>query len=138
MKDFNREKQSHIKSGFKVPDGYFDSFSEKVMSQISSESLDEDTKVISFLGRNKKWMLSIAATFIVLFSVSYYFDNITKSTSETSEIEHYIVTDSTITDDDIASLLNEQDIQKLNVDYILEHNSTENIDLETLNFEEIL
>jgi hypothetical protein len=138
MKDLNLDKQTQIESGFKIPDGYFDSFSEKVMTQISSENLKEDTKVVSLFDRNKKWMLSIAASFVVLFSASYYFYNSNKEQLEITEMEHYIVTNSTITDDDIASLLNENDIQKLCVDYSLEHNSTENIDIETLNLEENL
>lgn len=116
MKDYNLENEAKTATEFKIPEGYFDSFSEKIMTQISSKSLKKDTKVFSLFDRNRKWILSIAASFVVLFSASYYIYNSNKEQSEITEIEHYIVTNSTITDDDIAGLLNENDIQKLSVD----------------------
>lgn len=138
MKDFNLEKKKQIESGFKVPDGYFDSFSEKVMTQISSESLKEDTKVVSLFDRNKKWILSIAATFVVMFSAGYYFYNENKIETETTEIENFIVDQSGITDEEIVMLLDQNDINKITVDYNLDHNSIESLDVETLDLEENL
>lgn len=138
MKDFNLENKTKIETGFKIPEGYFDSFSEKIMTQICSEKALENPKVISLFNRNEKWFVSIAASFVVLFSMSYYFYNSNINKLETAEIEHYIVTNSTITDDDIASLLNENDIQKISIDYNLKHNSTENLELENLDLEENL
>jgi hypothetical protein len=134
MKDFNLEKQAKIEPGFNAPEGYFDSFSEKIMTNIKNEN----PKVISLLDSNRKWMISIAASFLVLFSTGYYFYNSNKNKTENAEIEQYIVNNSTITDDDIASLLSENDIEKLTIDYNLENNTTENIDIENLNIEENL
>jgi hypothetical protein len=134
MKDFNLEKQAKIEPGFNTPEGYFDSFSEKIMINIENEN----PKVISLLDRNRKWMISIAASFLVLFSTGYFFYNSNKNKTENAEIEQYIVNNSTITDDDIASLLSENDIEKLTIDYNLENNTTENIDIENLNIEENL
>lgn len=138
MKNFNFEKQTQIESGFKVPDGYFDDFSEKIMTQINNETNSQNPRVISLFDRNKKWMLSIAASFVVLFSMGYFFYNSNINKSESSEMEQYIVTNSTITDEDIASLLNQNDIQKISIEYNLKHNSTENLDLENLDLEENL
>jgi hypothetical protein len=138
MKDFNLENQPKINTGFEVPNGYFDSFSEKIMTKISASDLKESPKVISLLDRNRKWMISIAASFVVFIVAGYYFYNSNNLTIETTEIEHFIVNNSTLTDDDIASLLDENDIQKLTIDYNLENISTENIDLETLDLEENL
>lgn len=138
MKDFNLEKQTKIETGFNVPEGYFDSFSEKVMSQIATENSNENSKVVSLFDRNKKWILSTAASFIVFFSVGYYFFNSNKKENEEQEIENYIVHDTTISDYEIVDLMNQNDIQKLTIEYQLENQSTENIDLETLNLEENL
>lgn len=138
MKDFNLDKQFKVETGFKVPENYFDSFSKKIMTQISSEIKVDNPKIISLFDRNKKWIVSFAASFIILFTVSYYFYNLKQIKQENSEIEQYIVTNSTITDEDIAQLLDENDIKKINIEYQLELNSSENIDLENLNLEETL
>lgn len=138
MKDFNLEKQPKIETGHKVPEGYFESFSEKIMSQIASEYSNENSKVVSLFDRNKKWILSIAASFVVMFSINFYFFNLNKKEIEIQEIENYIVQEATITDYDIADLMNENDIKKITIEYKLENQSTENIDLEALNLEENL
>ena len=138
MKDFKLDNETKIKTGFKVPEGFFDSFSEKVLSKIETELPNEKPKIISIFERNKKWALSIAATLLVFITVGYYFFNLNKTKNENLELEHYIVNQTDITDDDFVSLLNENDIEKIAVEYHLDQNTTDNLDLDNLNLEENL
>ncbi len=138
MKDFNLEKHDKINPGFKVPEGYFDSFSEKVMTRIVDQNPKKTSKVISVIEQNKKWALSIAATLLIFFTIGYYFFDLNKTKNENLEMEQYIVNQTDITDDDFVSLLDENDIEKIAIEYHLEPNTTDNLDLENLNLEENL
>jgi maltodextrin utilization protein YvdJ len=138
MKNFDLEKYDKIKPGFEVPEGYFDSFSEKIISKIEIEIPKENPKVISIFERNKKWIFSSAASLIVFFSTSYYFYNSNKQNNETYELEQYIVNQTNLTDDDFANNLSETEIANINIEFQLEQNNTEIIDLETIEIEENL
>lgn len=138
MIDFKLDNETKIKTGFKVPESYFDSFSEKILSKIETNTTQEKPKVISIFERNKKWALSIAATLLVFITVDYYFFDLNKTKNENLELEHYIVNQTDITDDDFVSLLNENDIEKIAVEYHLDQNTTDNLDLDNLNLEENL
>ena len=43
MKKFNLENEPKITSGFTIPDGYFDTFSDKILAQLPKQ----DPKVVS-------------------------------------------------------------------------------------------
>jgi hypothetical protein len=110
MKDFKLDSNEKITSGFKIPDHYFDDFSEKVMQQLPKE----EPKVISFYARNKRWIYSAAAVLVLALSVPIVYhmqNNDTEMTS--SEVENYLVTNTTLSDDDIVNLLEQEDIDQL-------------------------
>ena len=73
-----------IKSGFIIPESYFDHFSEKVMAQL----LEEDPKVISLFLRRKSWIY-IAATLIGLGLIIPIYNNFNSHSSEINEVNVY-------------------------------------------------
>lgn len=110
MKDFKLDSNEKITSGFKIPDHYFDDFSEKVMQKLPKE----ESKVISFYARNKRWIYSAAAVLVLALSARIVYhmqNNDTEMTS--SEVENYLVTNTTLSDDDIVNLLEQEDIDQL-------------------------
>lgn len=110
MKDFKLDTNEKITSGFKIPDHYFDDFSEIVMQKLPKE----EPKVISFYARNKRWIYSAAAVLVLALSVPIVYhmqNNDTEMTS--SEVENYLVTNTTLSDDDIVNLLEQEDIDQL-------------------------
>ena len=135
MKNFNLENEPKIESGFTIPENYFNDFSEKVMQQLPSEK----PKVISLYQSNKNWFLSAAAILIVSFTIpTYYLVQNNKNEVNTSELESYILDHSTVSQDDIVDLLDENDLKEINVDYNLEEISSEAIDLENIDLEQNL
>ena len=56
MKQFDLENNKEIKSGFKVPENYFEQFEAKMMEQISKE---KETKVVSLFYRKQVWISAI-------------------------------------------------------------------------------
>ena len=135
MKNFNLENEPKIETGFTIPENYFNDFSEKVMQQLPSEK----PKVISLYQSNKNWFLSAAAILIVSFTIpTYYLVQNNKNEVNASELESYILDHSTVSQDYIVDLLDENDLKEMNVDYNLEDISSEAIDLENIDLEQNL
>jgi hypothetical protein len=110
MKDFKLDTNEKITSGFKIPDNYFDDFSEKVMQRLPKE----EPKVISFYAKNKRWIYSAAAVLVLALSVPIVYQMQNKEAEMTSsEVENYLVNNTTLSDDDIVNLLEQEDIDKL-------------------------
>lgn len=120
MKTFKLENEPKIKSGFITPDNYFDDFSTKIMRQLPTD----EPKVISFFLRKKTWFYSAAAIIILSLIIPNYINN--SSEIETISLENYITYQSTISDVELVSLLDENDIQKMNEDLNLENKHLEN------------
>jgi len=124
MKDFKLNTNEKITSGFKIPDNYFDDFSEKVMHRLPKE----EPKVISFYAKNKRWIYSAAAVLVLALSVPIVYhmqNNDTEMTS--SEVENYLVTNTTLSDDDIVNLLEQEDIDKLKIEKPISQKTLEEI-----------
>jgi hypothetical protein len=124
MKDFKLDTNEKISTGFKIPEGYFDAFSEKMLLQLSKE----EPKVISFYARNKTWMFSVAAVLVIALSIPIVnqLQNI-QNEMTTSEVETYITQHTSVSDDDIVNLLDQEDIDKLKIDTPIEDEALEDI-----------
>ena len=110
MKDFKLDSDKKINSGFKIPDNYFDDFSEKVMQRLPKE----EPKVISFYTKNKRWIYSAAAVLVISLSVPIVYQMQNKEQESTAnEVESYLINHTNISDDDVVNLLNQEDIEKL-------------------------
>lgn len=110
MKNFKLDSEPKIKSGFKVPEHYFDSLTDRVMQQASVQ----ENKVIP-LHRNKTaWFSGIAAVFVIALTVSLYFLMDTEETyPDDTAIENYLVYQSGISSYDFVQELNEEDLNEL-------------------------
>ena len=123
MKTFKLDNEPKIKTGFTVPENYFEDFSTKMMQQLP----ENEPKVISIFARKKTWMYAAAAILVLALSLPIY-NNYFSHSSEIDEatLENYITYHSTVSDTDIVNLLNEQDIQKMSVDLDIEDVTIEN------------
>jgi hypothetical protein len=124
MKDFKLDTNDKISSGFRIPENYFDAFSEKMLLQFSKE----EPKVISFYARNKTWMLSVAAVLVIALSIPIVNQLQNKQTEmTTSEVETYITQHTSVSDEDLVNLLDQEDIDKLKIDASIEDEALEDI-----------
>lgn len=110
MKNYYLETDKKITSGFKVPENFFDSFSENLTQQLPAN----EVKVISFYARNKKWIYAAAAIVVLSLSlpIVYHMENNEEQLSA-SEIENYLTQQSSISEDEIVNMLEQEDIAKL-------------------------
>ena len=114
MKDFKLDNELKITSGFTTPDGYFDTLSDKVLAKLPKQ----ETKVISIFSSRKTWYFAAAAVLILMLSIPFY----TKYSTQPEEIdsatlENYIAYQSTISEEQIVDLLEQEDLDKIKLDF---------------------
>lgn len=132
MNDFNLNTNKKIGTGFTTPDNYFTDFYNNLLSQ---EDFKE-VKLLSFYEKNKNWLYSAAAIFVVAFSIPILnLINLNENTNYNKEVENYISVHSTITDDDIVNLLDTKDIENLKKESVLDDDILENTILEDSDIE---
>jgi hypothetical protein len=124
MNDFKLDTNPKIASGFSAPDDYFDNFSARLMGKLPAQ----EPKVISFYSRHKSWIYSAAAILVIAFTIPIM--NLSQGNADVilnTEVENYITNRSTITDDDLVNLLDEEDIAKLKTETTIDGLTTEDV-----------
>jgi len=134
MKSFDIENSSKIKSGFKVPDGYFEEFNAKLTEQLA---IEVEPKVIVLHSRKTLWYFAIAAVLLVAISIPVYqnWKINTPPQLNQDEIENYLSYHPSITTEDLITLLNEEDILALQKSKTIESETIENYLLTTESLE---
>ena len=79
MKEFKLDYDAKITSGFKTPDGYFDTLSDKILAELPNE----EPKVISLFSSRKTWYYAVAAILVLMLSIPLY----TEYSTQTEEID---------------------------------------------------
>ena len=135
MKPFDLENKNEIKSGFKVPENYFEQFEAKMMAQIPVE---KETKVVSLFYRKQVWISAIAAVFLIAIAIPVYFNMASESNLDASTIENYLVQQQNVgitelskhlTDDDIIALEKNLSLNESNPDAVEDYLSeSENLE----------
>ena len=124
MNDFKLDNEPKITSGFSIPDGYFDTFSEKILAQIPIH----EPKVISIFNITKTWYFVAAAIVIVMLSIPLYLKySIKNQELDATTIENYIAYDSSISEDEIVDLLDKEDLVKMKIEFNLQDEDLETI-----------
>ena len=135
MKRFDLEHNKEIKSGFKVPENYFEQFEAKMMAQIPVE---KETKVVSLFYRKQVWISAIAAVFLIAIAIPVYFNMAKESSLDASTIENYLAQQQNVgitelskhlTDEDITALEKNLSLNESNPDAVEDYLSeSENLD----------
>ena len=135
MKNFNLGNEPKITTGFTTPDGYFDTFSEKVLAQLPKQ----ETKVISIFSSKKVWYFAAAAVLILMLSIPLF----NKYSSQQAEIdsatlENYIAYQSNISEEEIVNLLEQDDLDKMKLDFNIDDTIIEDALKSNSNLEQYL
>jgi hypothetical protein len=122
MKDFKLDNEPKITSGFTMPEDYFDTFSERLLSQLPKQ----EPKVISFYSSKKTWYFTAAAILILMLSIPIY-NNLTTRSEEVDSVtlENYLAYQSTISEEEIVNLLEQKDLDKMKLEFNVEDKDIE-------------
>jgi hypothetical protein len=120
MNKFILDNENKIKTGFSVPEGYFENFEVK----IPSEKTHQKSVVIQLFVENKKWILSTAAVLIISLTLIFQWNRKVEE-SYATEIENQLLYNSTISDDDIVNLLDEEAILNIKINTSIDKSELE-------------
>jgi cell division protein FtsL len=135
MKNFNLGNEPKITSGFTTPDGYFDTFSEKVLAQLPKQ----ETKVISIFSSKKVWYFAAAAILILMLSIPLFTKYSTQQEEiDTVTLENYIAYQSNISEEEIVNLLEQDDLDKMKLDFNIDDATIEDALKSNSNLEQYL
>lgn len=135
MKPFKLINKNKIKSGFKVPENYFEQLEAKMMEQIQVKN---ETKIVSIFYRKQLWISAIAAVFLLVIAIPVYFNMANKNNLDATTIEMYLSQQQGINITELSKHLTDEDIVELEQNLSLsEKNSdaTEEYLLETENLD---
>ena len=114
MKNFDLENNDKIRSGFTVPEHYFEQFEAKMMQQISIQKTTvNEVKVVSLFYRKQVWMSSIAALILLAIAIPVYFNMAKENNIESHSIENYLANQQHLSENEIIEHLSEEDINAL-------------------------
>nr|WP_315223986.1 hypothetical protein [uncultured Flavobacterium sp.] len=135
MKTFKLENEPKIKSGFKTPEDYFDTFSTKVLEQVDKK----EVKVIA-LNRRKKMISMVAAAVILIGLMIPIVNNYNSKSKEldAETLETYLSYQSNLNQYDLIKELDNSDIQKLGKNVALEDETIEEILSSNPNIENLI
>ena len=134
MKEFKLDNEPKITTGFKVPDGYFERLENSVLHTIT----EKETPVYSLFTK-RNWIIAIAAVFVIALSIPIAnYMNVSTSTIDQVQLETYLIEQSNLSEDDIVELLDEEKIQKIELELSVNTNELEEVLLTNSNLEDYL
>lgn len=134
MKNFKLDERPKISSGFREPYGYFENLSASVMSKIHAE----EPKVIPLYRRTKILWGAAAAVLIMALMIPFLNQIDSTEQPDAASIENYLTYQSNVSDEDIASLLNEEDLDNIDSDFNLDDQAIEEVLTSDNNFENLI
>lgn len=135
MKAFKLENEPKIASGFKTPEGYFDTLSANVLEQLNAK----EVKVIPIYQRKNVISMLVAAVLILalMIPIGYNYNKNAKELDEDT-LETYLSYQSNLNQYDLMKELDNNDIQKLGKNVALEDETIEDILSSNPNIENLI
>ena len=135
MEAFKLENEPKIETGFKTPDDYFDNFSVKTMLQLPGNQ----PKIISIFQKRKNLILMVAAVFVLALMIPILNYSTTSSQDlDSTALENYITYQSNVNQYDLMSVLETEDINKMNTSIVLEDEAIEDVLSTNSNLENLI
>lgn len=136
MKPFTlNDNEAKITTGFKTPEGYFETLESKLSAQLPAK----EHKVIAFYQRKTTWLYAAAAVVILFVSIPIY-QNVYRSATEVDAVvlEDYIATHADISAEDLATILEKEDLDKIKLELNLGEEAIEDVLLNNNDLEQYI
>ncbi|WP_372935646.1 hypothetical protein [Seonamhaeicola sp.] len=128
-------KELATKSGFNTPNNYFDTLENNILDKVTEEKAP---KVIQLFSRkNIIYASSIAAAILLLFNLSIFENKPSFDNLDNETVENYILNEN-IETYEIASLLSDDELTEENfVEFDFEEETVENYILDNIELEDL-
>jgi len=134
MKAFKLDNEPKINPGFNTPSQYFEQFPVKFLQQLPADT----TKVIPLHPKRKSLLLAAAAVLILALSIPLFHYLNTPAGVDKVMLENYLAAHAEISDEDIAELLEVEDIEKIKIHSDIESTAIEDVLSANSNLEDYL
>ena len=135
MKEFKLDNEPKITSGFTFPDTYFDDLESKVIQRLP----EKETPIYSLFTTRKIVLFAIAAVFIIALSIPIVnLMNVKTTEVDDAVLENYLTQQADISDEDIAELLDEENIKHIKIDVKIDNSELEDVLISNPDMEEYL
>jgi hypothetical protein len=124
MNDFKLDSEPRIKSGFRAPDAYFESFADRVMLSLPLK----EVKVVPLYRRRPVWVTSVAAVFILSLSLVFTRKDATVQMPDNAAIENYLLYQANISSYDLSENLSKKEISDMDKSSVADDISDEAIE----------
>lgn len=124
MNDFKLDSEPRIKSGFKAPDAYFESFADRVMLNLPLR----EVKVVPMYRRRPVWVTSVAAVFILSLTLVFTRKDAEVQLPNNAAIETYLLYQANVSSYDLSQNLTSKEINDIDKSFITEDISDEAIE----------
>jgi hypothetical protein len=132
MNNFKLQDAPKISTGFTIPDDYFDTFPAKVL-QLTRE---QQTPVISMYNNRRKYIYAAAAIVVMAFSITFLNKQPQTSEIDDATIENYLAYNAGISQYELLTVLESEDIQHLEKEYAFDDAVLEDELMTGQNFEQ--
>lgn len=112
MNSFNLENQPRLKPGFKTPDGYFDGLEDQILARLP----ERGTKVVPLFQKYRTAVYAVAAVLVLALLIPLFNRLSHPAEIDDATIENYLAYQSGISQFDLLTVLEPQDIEKLKID----------------------
>ena len=132
MNNFKLQDAPKISTGFTIPDDYFDTFPAKVL-QLTRK---QQTPVISMYNNRRKYIYAAAAIVVMAFSITFLNKQPQTSEIDDATIENYLAYNAGISQYELLTVLESEDIQHLEKEYAFDEAVLEDELMTGQNFEQ--
>lgn len=130
MTAFKLDDSPKIQPGFKVPDGYFDTVPQQITDRI-------DRPVVPLYLKKKNIIYAAAAVLLLALMLPFYDAATTTADLDEATLENYLAYQSGISQYDLLTMMEPEDIAELNVELAVEAEVLEEM-LSTADIEQLL
>ena len=103
MTIFKLDSKPKINSGFKVPDDYFDNFSENLVQKLVKKPIAKETKVLSMLRNRKNIFMAVAAVLVLALMIPVVYQLNTNNTNlDAITMEDYLAEETHLDTDELT------------------------------------
>ncbi|OYQ41528.1 hypothetical protein CHU92_04385 [Flavobacterium cyanobacteriorum] len=132
MELFDKDNRPAIKTGFKVPENYFDGYADRIMATVDKPGKAKVVPLYRRAAKRAAAVAAVAAVLVTAVSITMYLKNKNTALPDDSAIENYLVYQANVSSYDLIQNLDEKDLKELeqtvllNDEAIEEYLATEN------------
>lgn len=132
MKPFQLDSDPTKYDGFRVPDGYFDTLTDRVFDRLETTPAHVTPKRY---GRRRNWYAAVAAVALLALVVPFAWQQFAAAPIDDTTLENYLNDEAELNSYEVGELLDEHDITRLEAELPIDDQAIEDALYQNANLE---